>query len=914
MERMSPWQALMPGAAEFHFLDKRRTTVKKNSFYVSVAALFAAQISAGGWTLGSDHAQWHVDEQTGAIQSADAAGGIAAVSRCRDVYEVVYTNRVAAGSESEDRVLSAETNGLPSRLTLECGHSSLGLSIHKWYRIDEHTGWLMKKTAIVAPELEKSFVHFLSNVRVPTSMWNGAYLYHPIWNSGGSPMVRTEEITGERHFRAADGTGLMTLSHPGHDVNIGHARYANHGEPVFFDHVQGIRGSSYQNLPEIEERQSDTVARPGQWTMSALHGPVGNGVTDPVTVEMIFAVTPGDFYDFQLAYKAVPAIRDILHYESLTTPAWVKDHLIDVWTDYTVAPETTGRAFSRLFKRMPFGFVSVVVFGYYENSYSYPGDDEQWADHLSTVEDQGHYFESMEKRGKKVEDYLVRREDGLLVTRCVWKPSEQRAMIKALMAAAGESQQLKPAVYTHMGTSGQDREAPIVRNHPEIILTRANGEPYRHATDYNMNWNRPVGLRLQGASPVLQDWWVDILERQLDFVDLDMTYFDTLARASVNVDWKHHRAVQSQEMYALYKRFIEVTHEHDAALFTNYAVPMFNDLSYTEQAGYPTYKSDWHAYAARISGQQVLNRRGRPLIVVNTPHSFELPFPPESLHDDSVPFILHSPLLHNVRMSLHPASQNDPDRQVRFAHKALPWLQAFYELRMRDYANPHVRPRWWAHETELETHGYTLSKDAGIVSCLNHAGAASNQKVAFETAPLGLQPGKPAWVWRLQLPHPRQADDTPPAADAPIPRLARQTLVAYHTELPDRLEYEEPWPSETPVHLLITHSPALIRAVGDTTCQFFLPEAYRATVSGTMDIKTGRLDLLAENRHEDAELLIPSTPDSTPGMAQMLRVGTMHEAGVLPAAEPIEVETTRIDGQAYILLKAPKGSTEFILR
>jgi hypothetical protein len=718
-------------------------------------------------------------------------------------------------------------------------------------------------------------------------------LYHPIWNSGGNQFVKTDEVADERHFRAADGTGLMALSNPAGNLTIGHVRYASGGEPVFFDHIVMFGGGDRDKIPEVEERQTDTVARPGQWTMSSMHGAVGNGVAEPASVEMGYALMGGDLYDFQLAYTALPEIHDILHYGTATTPPWVSDHLIDVWTAYTVDNTTTGRAFGKLLDRMWFGWISMVVFGYYENSYSYPGDDEQWKKHLSTVRESKGVENTLNRRGKSPEEYIVRRGDGELVMRTMWKPSELRAAIREILAAADHAPRLRPAIYTHMGSSGQDRESPMARNHPDLILRRANGEPYRHATDYNLDRAHPVGVLLQGADPIMQDWWVETLERQLDFAGLDVTYFDTLARSSVKPDWKRHRAVQSREMYAMYRRFVDECHERGIALFTNYAVPVFNDMGYSELPGYASYQSDWRSYVGRMMGQQALNRRGRPIIMVTNAHSFPDPYPPDSLHNECVPYVVHSPLMHNVRISLHPASQNDPDRQHRFTNRILPWLQAFFELRLRALANPHVRPRWWAHETELESHGYNLDPASGLVAFMNHTGEAMPQKIAFETSPLGLQAGKPAWVWRLQMPHPRRVDDVQPADDAPIPRLARQTLVAYHDELPVTLDYEEAWPPDTPVILLITHSPALVRTVGGKTCQWFLPEAHGTTVSAKIDPASGRVDVTVDSPNHAAEVLVPL---------------------VAPVVEDADCKTVEIDGQRFLQLQAPKGTSDFILQ
>ena len=498
--------------------------------------------SAGAWTLTGEVATWEIDERTGAIRAGATVDGTQAIGRCRDVYEVVYNNRVETAKESDCEVVSAETNGLPTTLTIECRLPDLGLLVTKRYRIDERTGWLMKDTSLVGPELEKGFTHLLSNVRVPAAVWNEGYLYHPIYNYGGNPMIRGDEVVDERHFTCAEGTGLMTLSRPGLNLAIGHFRYGSQGEVVYFDHVIGIRGIGIFPLGEVEQRPQVTVARPGQWTMSAGFGAVGNGVTEPVSVEMGYALIPGDLYDFALAYKSLPEIRAITDHEALSAPAWVRDQLIDVWTDYQMDNKITGAAYGQLFERMWFGVVTMVVFGYYEATYSYPGDDQQWEKHLSTLPASQELLDHFKRRGVDPSDYIVRSNPNEFVMRNTWKPSTQRAAIREVMEASGNAERLKPAIYSHMGTMGLDRETPFVKEHPELLVTRANGETYRHATDYNLVRERPVGVLLQGGSPLIQDWWVRTLERQFEFFEPEITYFDTLFRSAVMVDWKHHVA------------------------------------------------------------------------------------------------------------------------------------------------------------------------------------------------------------------------------------------------------------------------------------------------------------------------------------------------------------------------------------
>ena len=267
-----------------------------------------------------------------------------------------------------------------------------------------------------------------------------------------------------------------------------------------------------------------------------------------------------------------------------------------------------------------------------------------------------------------------------------------------------------------------------------------------------------------------------------------------------------------------------------------------------------------------------------------------------------------------MRVSLHPAAQNDPDRQERFANRIMPWLQAFFELRLRAFANPHVRPPWWAHETELESQGYNLDRASGLVAFMNHTDGPLAENVTFETGPLGLQAGKPAWVWRLQMPHPNDVEDVQPAEGAPIPRRGRQTLVAYHEALPASLAYEEAWPADTPVILLVTHSPGLVRTVGGKTCQWFLPEAYRTRITGGIDADSGRVNLAVDSPDHAAEVLVAGVSGKPPRSARMQRVSGMHEAGVLPAVEDAVSGAVEIDGERFLQLAVPRGATEFTVR
>jgi hypothetical protein len=285
----------------------------------------------------------------------------------------------------------------------------------------------------------------------------------------------------------------------------------------------------------------------------------------------------------------------------------------------------------------------------------------------------------------------------------------------------------------------------------------------------------------------------------------------------------------------------------------------------------------------------------------------------EPMMMESVPVRLHGPLMLNHRIEMNNFGHMRPRRQLLFQLQALPWLQAIYELRMRQFVNPHITPRWWAHETELETHGFNLDKSSGVIAVMNHEPDTVEQEIAFETKALGLKRGRPAWVWRMRLPHPHQVDYRGVTGDSPIRRLAVQKLAAFHQKLPAKMGYRESWPSDTPVLLLVTQSPALLESVDGKACQLWLPEAYDVRITGVQEGEAGRIDLRVRNRHETAGVLVPLTGDRTPAVS-MRRLEQMHEAGVLPAFEKVDREIVERDGQRFCRFVVPRGTQEIVVQ
>ncbi len=895
--------------------------------------LLAASAPAAAWKLNSESATWRIDDKTGAIVSGSTADGFEAVGACADGYSVIYADRVEKGSEEGDVVTSATTNDRPNKIRLKCRNESLGLAVTKTYRIDADTGWLFKETRIVAPEVSKSFVHMAAHARISPSMWRGAVLHHPAWHSGHNPLVPTNEVDDPVRFRVGDGTGLVCLTHPRRNLTVGTFRFASRGRPVFWEYPAALGSGKVLDeatgtyvSANIDGIDSDTVARPAEWHMSVAHGPLGSGRTEPVTVEVGYPLMAGDMFDLQLAYASQPDIEEILHTGALTAPRWVKDIVIEDWDDQQVTEEKnyriSGECYGVALRKMWFGGrIAVVNYNYAEWTYEYPATDEQWALTRATVKAGKHLDRTLNfiteyKQQQHLpvhpatEDLVIDRDGTHAVVRPLWKPSQLDSANRILEESAG-GERLDVAGYSHMGLFMFDRASPFAAEHSGLFARGPNGQRYLSATDYNLNWEHPIAWRFfDSSSPVLHDFWIQRAADRLDNIRLDVLYLDCSPSVASGVDWRSHAAPLPEDSYPMWQGMMDEAHRRGAAMFHNYPVPLFNDLGYSEYGWFAVYRADWRQYAMRQAVQQTYNRRGRPVIVLGHFDSGEGPL----IRWATTPVRFSSAFLHNIRLSMYNFGHMHPRSEADFWTHAMPWIQAIFELRDRRFVNVRPRPRWWTGETELEVQAYNLDKSSGLVVAMNHEEEPLEEKITFETAPLGLKKGKPTWIWRIEFPHPYTVDYSNVTDISPIRRLADQTLLAFHDKLPKTLNHSESWPANNPVMFLVTQSPALVESVDGKSSQLWLPDSYGVRVTGVHDNATGRIDLHVTNEHDTASLLLPAPGERKSAEVTLRRLDRMHGAGVLPGFEPVTSEITEAYGPRLLRCRIPKGSHELMVR
>jgi len=458
-----------------------------------------AVIAAAEWELRHDEQVWTISDQTGGIEGL-VQDKLRLLSRSHDTYRLPTVKGALQGSEKDDKVIAVHDDDLPDKLVVDCVNQKLGLHLSKTYLFEPELNWFCKRVEVNAPAQEKGFLLLSAGMKLPGGMWHDAVLHHPGSHGYGHTNLRTSDVDDPVDLRNADGTGMVCISNFNHDVTLSTVRLASGDQPTFWMFMPKFMGFPVANeagqlidfkVPGIERTWS--VAIPGRWEMPYLYGPVGNGLRKPLVATVAYPVTSGNYADFAHTYSQREHIREMLNYKSLDRPAWVRNIVMSDWEDTHVSPDRTnklaGQSWKRILDKMWFGYAAVVNYGYFVSSWGYPANDEEWKSNFITVSTReqpvANFRNWLIKSGKDPDEYLVEEHDRYFVTRNPYKPREFVESREEILAAAGSHPRLKIGDYTHTGHAGFDRTAPFLKDHPDAIVYRRNGEVYGNAADYS---------------------------------------------------------------------------------------------------------------------------------------------------------------------------------------------------------------------------------------------------------------------------------------------------------------------------------------------------------------------------------------------------------------------------------------------
>ena len=815
--------------------------------------------AAKGVRLTHGETVYEIDRATGSVRRAtDADRPFIAPSH--DHYTLLLRTSDVNADESSDRVHKRTTSADGTELIFECLNEKLGITIRKTYRIEQQTGWLIKQMTYAATEGVDGLLMVESGWSVPDDWWRSSILWQPRWHTAASPFYRTKDIKGFVNLAPTNGCRtVFTLYKPTWEQTLVHWRWGS-DEFEFFESFLET-GDNLSRLPVRGKR-----VWPRRWLLGAGTGFVTSSTGESFTSTMIYGVAKMRPLQFYLDYAKRDEFRRLLTEPAEEAPPWMADTVIDDAIDYTMFPAYNGIARQFLEHKHPFGYVQAVWWRPYSKEF-YAATPDQ------------------------VEE--ISGEDPKHIKRFI-----------AEMKALHPHYRIGP--YTHYVQSGAFPGSRLAKTAWEKgwVTMRRDGMRVRYGADeapgpYGM---LPLRLNVPAYRKRLITRWTEILDHvDPDFINCDSTPHSPGRR---EMDWRTMTMPQPKYMQRLWVDLLRIATSKGKGIHMNFPVPMGNSCGYSEFPWWQLYQNDWRLTSTRLALQKTMSPATWRLYLVGYVHRTG------HISDDSVRTNLNYMTLLAMGFSL--LELKNPSLKEPFYTESPPYLQAAWEIRNRAIVDAIVQPNVMALEGETEAYAWRALDGYGLVTALNHDVDAADQRILLTTQPLGLRPGKPALLWRLEMADPREVDFSKVTLTSPVRRLAQQKLLRVVPSLSKQLDMTLDLPSENPVAVLLSPSPAAIVSVDDRLCQYWLPAAHGVQTSGSWNPETGLANIMVNNPNEKAELIVLASGGQTMTITQR-RWGKSHGAGVAPGAESIDHTFIKIDGQTFAHVKVGNGATEIIL-
>lgn len=831
----------------------------KHALIAIACTAIAATTRAGPVQLTHGDTVYELDPLTGALHGATRAGETF-LDPSRDAYTLILHTSQRGGDEGGDHVLEhIEGDGAH---TFKCVNEALGLTVRKTYRVEQRSSQLLKQTTYGATGGVDGLLLVESGWSVPADWWRGSIIWQPRWHTTESPFVRTRDIKKPRNLFSVNGCrAVFTLYQPGRERCLVHWRWGS-DRWEFFDAFPET-GDNMSRLPARGKR-----VRPHSWLLGSGIGFVTASTGRKFTSTMAYGVQEGSPLKFYTEYARSPEFRRILTDPSRDAPAWMADTVIDEAVDASIVNDRYKEIMRDfLDHKHPFGFVQAV--------YWRPWMREFYATTPEQVE-------------------AISGEDPVAATQFM-----------ADLQANHPRYKIGP--YTHYGQSGAHPWSRLaetawekgwvpMRRDGMRVPVGADEAPYRYGVV-------PLRRTVPEYRAYLVQRWTDILENMdPDFINCDSS---AAPPGRMDRDWRTMTAPQRHEVTDLWLEFLREANERGKAVHCNFPVPLGCNCGYSEFPWWPLFQQDWRLPSSRLALQQALSHPGFRLYPVGSIHRSG------HVRDDAVRANLNYMTLLATGFSLLELKQTG--LKEIFYREAAPYLQAAWEIRSRTLVDAEVAPNVFRlEESETEAYAWRHSDGYGMVTAENHDLDPLDEDVAFTTRPLGLRPGKPVLQWRLEMTDPRDTDFSEVTMDSPVRRLAQQTLLEVVPSLPGRVELLLDLPSENPVAVLLSPSPAVIVSVGGRPCQYWLPAAYGIKTSGAWDPAAGTASIMVDNPKAQAELLVLAAKGEGTTVTQRPWSET-HAAGVAPGATAIDHSFVDVDGHTFAKLLVRKGRTELIL-
>ena len=810
-----------------------------------VVVVVVGPVQAENVVLERGAVRYEINGADGSLVGA-SADGKPFMEASHDEYRLLppRSDQTLASTEAADRVTDQRNNDDGS-VTLVCANDEVGLTVTKTYWIEEGSGYLFKRTATAAHKDVVGLLLLESGAAVPGQWWRGAVIWQPVWHTWARPFVLTDDIKEETNLAPTNGCrAVVALYQPKQKATVVHWRWG--GEEFEMLHVVG------------ERKNFGKRVWPRRWLTGSREQFVGGPEARIATDVFVYGVHPGTAGDFYRAYGDRRDYHNALVEPMQGAPAWVDDIYFDEHFDRSYLQHGYFKLLRDVMaKKLHFGHMTVVQWG------AFP-------------------FEYYCAKPEQVEEGS--REDPVAT-------AELMGQVKAI------SPRIKAGLYSHFGSPSTKKHSDLhaLAEEQGWLAYQRDGGLMTHATDYSAG--KKLGVSMTKGAVEYRQYLKTRYREIFDHLNIDVMNVDAAPRAGgYEYDWSQMRVGTAAEVMNLYNDFLAIAFEHNGTAHLNFPVPGGSTAGFSEWPWFPTYSNDWRLFSGRLAIQQAMNASGRRINLAGF-------IMPSGMPNDPT-MRLHLNYMQMMGLGLSMLDLKPVERKRDLYTFGGPWIQAGYELRRRAWVSANVEPNWLHDiETEIEVYAWRMMDDYGLVTVMNHGADTVLETIVFDSAPLGLRPELPIYVWRMEVADPRNVEYEGITMDTPIRNLARQQLLAANVPNIPRHVIPLALPPENPVAIMVTHCPAVITSVNGKPCQYWLPAAYGVSVATDTGqaLEANKVQLLVKNTKDRAELLIvvPTGIANKPHVQQR-HWGDQGLAGVVTGFRDMPHEVVQMGGDGLI--------------
>lgn len=407
---------------------------------------------------------------------------------------------------------------------------------------------------------------------------------------------------------------------------------------------------------------------------------------------------------------------------------------------------------------------------------------------------------------------------------------------QTLRDAKALSPRIKTGCYTWAWSA--HRHSQIVAEHPEWFIRTDKSGNERNAYPLAMSYLRCL------SAPGCLEATIATYHDLVRFYEEDFQYLDNDGTGVQIIDWEHLRIDQDYHWQRLHEGILAAARARSpetATFFNNRILPQ-GDISFAEFMTEEIQNTNWRRPANEMMPLKIFQKRDPQRVVALL-----------YWRKENEPGYVN----YCVGLGLMPFDD-------RLEH--LPFVNAAFETRRFEIMDAGLTPDW-QRDLETDVEAYTFRQgNAAVVPTIGHRPTPEDVDISFDSARIGLQPGRSYTTWLFELKHPRnhvgrlneqlQRDAYAQAHWAEELVVAGRQLEA-GSSLPERYVRRVTTRPQQLRVLVVTHCPALVWSIDGQRTNFWLPSVRKVDCSGRWTLDEGRAEITCRCGHDRAELVVP---------------------------------------------------------